>query len=200
MKRTCVDCGKAFEITPSEEQFYHSKGYNLPKRCKACRDNRNGKNLITVKENRPILINISITLIVATIVFVFFTKDTLNNNTSVIICCIVSAILSLLCLIFSRKTKEIDFSFNSKYKYGFYDAESLYTHYKKHGRDTKCKSAEEYLIKANNVIENRNAIHKQTVDDDTTYYIVPTGEFVVVSPAKYIRTYYRTDYKYYLKQ
>lgn len=25
MKRTCVDCGKAFEITPSEEQFYHSK-------------------------------------------------------------------------------------------------------------------------------------------------------------------------------
>ena len=116
MKRTCVDCGKAFEITHSEEQFYHSKGYNLPKRCKACRDNRNGKNLITVKENRPILINISITLIVATIVFVFFTKDTLNNNTSVIICCIVSAILSLLCLIFSRKTKEIDFSFNSKYK------------------------------------------------------------------------------------
>ena len=76
----------------------------------------------------------------------------------------------------------------------------IYTHYKKHGRDTKCKSAEEYLIKANNVIENRNAIHKQTVDDDTAYYIVPTGEFVVVSPAKYIRTYYRTDYKYYLKQ
>ncbi len=34
----CVDCGKPFTFTASEQEFYASKGFdNSPKRCAACR-------------------------------------------------------------------------------------------------------------------------------------------------------------------
>ena len=45
MKRTCKQCGKEFEITDSEVKFYKEKNFDLPKRCKACRDaNKKGGN------------------------------------------------------------------------------------------------------------------------------------------------------------
>ncbi len=35
---TCVDCGKEFVFTASEQEFYAEKGFtNEPKRCKECR-------------------------------------------------------------------------------------------------------------------------------------------------------------------
>ena len=43
MKKTCVQCGKEFEITQSEENFYKSKNLQLPKRCKECRAENKGK-------------------------------------------------------------------------------------------------------------------------------------------------------------
>jgi hypothetical protein len=37
----CKDCGKEFEFSESEQQFYIAKGFdNRPKRCKPCRDKR----------------------------------------------------------------------------------------------------------------------------------------------------------------
>ena len=41
MKRNCVDCGKEFTLTEGEIKFYKSKGFELPKRCKECRDKKN---------------------------------------------------------------------------------------------------------------------------------------------------------------
>lgn len=39
---TCVEgaCRKPFEITAGEQQFFQTKGYAIPKRCKACRAQR----------------------------------------------------------------------------------------------------------------------------------------------------------------
>ena len=34
---TCINCGEKFEFTDSEQQFYKSKNFEIPKRCKACR-------------------------------------------------------------------------------------------------------------------------------------------------------------------
>ncbi len=34
----CQDCGGNFVFTVGEQQFYKSKGFTIPKRCKACRD------------------------------------------------------------------------------------------------------------------------------------------------------------------
>jgi len=38
MKRTCKQCGKEFELSQSEIDFYNGKGLSLPKRCKECRN------------------------------------------------------------------------------------------------------------------------------------------------------------------
>lgn len=33
----CADCGLDFVIEENEAKFYQSKGFDLPKRCPACR-------------------------------------------------------------------------------------------------------------------------------------------------------------------
>lgn len=47
MKRTCIQCGKEFELSNSEIGFYKKRKLSLPKRCKECRElnkkNENGK-------------------------------------------------------------------------------------------------------------------------------------------------------------
>ena len=43
MNRTCIQCGKEFELNESEVSFYEGKGLELPKRCKECRK-ENKKN------------------------------------------------------------------------------------------------------------------------------------------------------------
>ena len=36
LKCACIDCGKIFEITNDQYDFYRSKGFEVPKRCKEC--------------------------------------------------------------------------------------------------------------------------------------------------------------------
>ena len=40
MKRTCKQCGKEFELSSGELEFYESKNLELPKRCKECRQEK----------------------------------------------------------------------------------------------------------------------------------------------------------------
>jgi hypothetical protein len=50
VKRTCKQCGKEFELTEGEISFYESKGLDLPKRCKECREvNKSGKSASDAK-------------------------------------------------------------------------------------------------------------------------------------------------------
>lgn len=37
-RRTCVDCGRSFDITNDQYDYYDRRGYEIPKRCKSCRD------------------------------------------------------------------------------------------------------------------------------------------------------------------
>lgn len=79
--------------------------------------------------------------------------------------------------------------------------EKLQQHFEKHGWETGCATAEEYLAGANAVIANPASLHKlQAEDGDDLYFLESTGEFVVVSPAGYIRTYYLTDRDYFDRQ
>ena len=79
--------------------------------------------------------------------------------------------------------------------------EKLQQHFEKHGWETGCATAEEYLAAANAVIANPASLHKlQAEDGDDLYLLESTGEFVVVSPAGYIRTYYLTDRDYFDRQ
>jgi hypothetical protein len=36
----CSDCGKMFVFTVGEQKFYKQNGYQNPKRCKTCRQQR----------------------------------------------------------------------------------------------------------------------------------------------------------------
>jgi hypothetical protein len=36
----CKDCGKVVYLTPDEEWWFKSKGFNIPKRCHNCRTHR----------------------------------------------------------------------------------------------------------------------------------------------------------------
>lgn len=40
----CKDCGKVAYLTPDEEWWFKSKGFNIPKRCYDCRKHRKGTN------------------------------------------------------------------------------------------------------------------------------------------------------------
>ena len=42
----CQDCGGNFVFTVGEQQFYKSKGFTIPKRCKACRDANKKNNTV----------------------------------------------------------------------------------------------------------------------------------------------------------
>ena len=76
-------------------------------------------------------------------------------------------------------------------------------HYKKHKADTRTSSTEEYLYRANYVINNDDSLHKTEKEDgDDIYYLVSTNELVIVSTDGYIRTYFcpENGKKYFDKQ
>ena len=37
---TCKDCGEKFVFTEGEQEFFESRGFSDPVRCKSCRDAR----------------------------------------------------------------------------------------------------------------------------------------------------------------
>jgi hypothetical protein len=38
---TCKDCGQDFVFTAGEQEFFQTKGFSEPVRCKECRSKRN---------------------------------------------------------------------------------------------------------------------------------------------------------------
>ncbi len=85
----------------------------------------------------------------------------------------------------------------------FRDGEKMRKHFLEHGEATNCDSPEEYLIKANEVIENPKVKRKPETDDgdnDLVYYLSETGEIVFLSGDGYIRTYYIADDEYFERQ
>lgn len=83
----------------------------------------------------------------------------------------------------------------------FRNYHALEDHFEKHGAEMGCATADEYLARANAVIANPKALHKlQAEDGDDLYFLERTGEFVVVSPKGFIRTYFLTDRDYFDRQ
>lgn len=85
----------------------------------------------------------------------------------------------------------------------FRDGEKMQEHFLDHGEETKSDSAEEYLIKANFVIQNPKALKKHETDDDDNdmvYYLSETGEIVFVASDGHIRTYFIADDEYFERQ
>ncbi len=194
MKRICKECGREFEITSGEINFYKSKNLELPKRCKSCRDR--DKNRAQESHSHKSTKN---KLITAAILFICIIttlsgrqlrdagSDNSNDNNSA----------------YYENDNNKNSSSNNASSCQFRSDKYLTEHFEKHGGDFNYSTKEEYLAGANNVISSSNALHKiEKEDGDDVYYLEETNEFVIVSTDGYIRTYFKPEdgIKYYNRQ
>ena len=82
----CVQCGKTFDLSEAEKEFYEEKNLEIPKRCKQCRQaNRIRKNDVVVPRGRErrqkrktamkaVPVTTLIVLIAATFLFLNFVR------------------------------------------------------------------------------------------------------------------------------
>ena len=211
MTRKCVQCGKSFELSQSEIDFYNKKGLELPKRCRACREaNKSGK---TGSENgsavhREVKASsggtgkTSFLKIAAAVLIVLFLgwKALTSSDVSISVDDEESDYQSAVTedqtdVTGQEEETETDSDTgeeNADYvTYSFRSSSLLEQHYEKHGIEMGFSSAEEYEKAASDVVNNPDALHKTEAEDgDYVYYVEETNEFVILSTEGYIRTYF----------
>lgn len=203
--RKCVQCGKIFTLNDSEIDFYNSKNLSLPKRCRTCREINKGKKAEYKRYTKRTKVSEKVSTPTGSVVGFFLLFLLLEMGipvTTAFVVSLVSAMVSaVLIYLFAGRKIEIQEFDTAPYTYTFYDTASMVSHYVKHGKEVGCDSMENYLYKANAVIENPKALKKiQQTDGDTAYFYPPTGDFAVVAKAGYIRTYFKADSHYFNKQ
>lgn len=207
IQKNCVQCGKRFTLNDSEISFYKAKKLSLPKRCKECREKNKSSHSkgssqqyrsYYIKKGKPVRLTSVILAIALTILSVVLKAE----SNWVLCAAALSAVLIFNYIADLLRSKVFIQEFDtSPYRHSFYDTQSMVEHYVKHGKEIGCSSMEEYLAKANRVIDSPRSLSKQQkADGDTCYFIRSTNEFVVVAKAGYIRTYYIASEKYFNKQ
>lgn len=225
MKCTCKQCGKTFELSDSEIDFYKNKNLNLPKRCKECRqankqkrgslpygaDEREEYNQYSKERKQSdnkisrwlyVVMAVSILLIILGITV----PNILLGQSDIYS---VGRVENQTGTDLSEpalnagEPQETAQSGSAAELYTFRNNDFLIEHYQKHGIEMGFTSAEDYQAAANAVINNENSLHKLEAEDgDDVYYLEATNDFVIVSTDGYIRTYFRPDSgkSYYDKQ
>ena len=186
----CVQCGKSFDLSEAEKQFYEEKNLEIPKRCKQCRQsNRIRKNDVVVprggerrKKRKSVMKAVPATtfliLIAATFLFLHFVRGGQQERTA------------------RNSTIETQKDFSSSIQKAvlFRSEQLLEEHYEKHGKEMGYASAEEYLAGANAAIHRSDVLQKKEKEDgDDVYYVEATNDLVIVSTDGYIRTYFRPE-------
>lgn len=186
MKRICKQCGKEFELTSSEIEFYKGKNLELPKRCKECRDKKKQPNQISnPMPLRGLKMPIITVISVLAVICGFFAWDKPQSSDYD-----TAPITSEL----QRNEKNTSSVSDEENTLCFRNSQLLEEHYEKHGMDMGFSSVKEYESAARAVVANSNALHKiEAEDGDDVYYLEDTNEFVIVSTDGYIRTYFCPD-------
>lgn len=195
MTNKCVECGKQFELTGAELDYYKENGLEIPTRCRACRrtDRMKRNDAIVPKrrerrKNRKVVLQsvpkpIFFFLVVLAFLLISYVRGNLQSS--------------------DTANQQATTPSNVQEAVLFRSVELLNSHYEKHGREMGYASAEEYLAGANAAINNSTALHKtQKEDGDDVYYVETTNDLVIVSTDGYIRTYFRPDdgVRYYERQ
>lgn len=206
MKRTCIQCGKEFELSNSEIGFYKKRKLSLPKRCKECRDkNKKAKqdgssekpeqkrvDFAGTKENPSGKINESAD-----------TRNNKGNRKMPKLAAILICAAAILYYLITGQLPQTDVPKQDEISYTFRSEKLFEEHYEKHGIEMGFATAEDYLEGANLVIADPDALHKiEAEDGDDIYFLEDTNEFVVVSTDGYIRTYFEPEdgIEYYERQ
>jgi len=98
---------------------------------------------------------------------------------------------------------EANKSYVSNTQVGDFAPGQLAAHYQKHGYQFDNISQDEYLAGARALLSgvaDNDLLEKRRSNGDTLHYRVSTGEFAVMASDGRIRTYFRTDYQYWLRQ
>ena len=225
MKYICKQCGKEFEITEREAEFFLSKGMELPKRCKECRSankkkKENGFDASTYRtrqmperstgyptsKSKYLKVILGIVAILISVVLGFTKLPALIGNNSDY----DDSSASTTVYTFSGygtssaiidETEEYVYWSENENLLTFRNANLLMSHYQKHGAEVGASSPDEYQRKAAAVVSSENVLHKtESEDGDYVYFNPSTGEFVIVSTDGYIRTYYIADMDYFERQ
>jgi len=96
-----------------------------------------------------------------------------------------------------------DKSYTTHVAAGDFAPGQLEAHYAKHGYQFGNISQEEYLQNARallNAPADNDVLEKTRSDGDVLRYRVSTGEFAVMTGDGRIRTYFKTDHRYWLRQ
>lgn len=215
MKKTCLQCGKEFELTQSEIDFFKQKGLSIPKRCKSCREENRTDRTPTVRRpessnngSQPRKVNptiFMIALILLVVVFLgvkYFVDGGKGETTAATTAQNMTQATtaepgtdatgdSTEATTEAPTEKQTDAPTEPAKEYKFRNNSLLKQHYEKHGIEMGFASQEEYELAAAAVINNPKALHKTEKEDgDFVYYVEETNEFVILSTDGYIRTYF----------
>lgn len=214
MKYICKQCGKEFEITEGEADFFLSKGMELPKRCKECRQankikKENDSDAAIRLARKPSKVkNLKVILgIVAILISVVlgFTKlpALIGNNSDYDDYSVSTTVYTFSGYGTSSAIagEAEDYLPVDENMLTFRNVDLLISHYQKHGAEVGASSPDDYQRKAAAVVSSENVLHKtESEDGDYVYFNPSTGEFVIVSTDGYIRTYYIADMDYFERQ
>jgi len=79
----------------------------------------------------------------------------------------------------------------------------LEAHYQKHGGQFGAITIDQYLNQAREILDapaGNDVLEKMRPNGDILHYRVSTGEFAVMTPHGRIRTYFKTDFGYWMRQ
>ena len=79
----------------------------------------------------------------------------------------------------------------------------LEAHYQKHGQQFGSIAIEEYLAQARSLLDappGKDILEKIRPNGDILHYRVSSGEFAVMTPRGRIRTFFKTDMRYWMRQ
>lgn len=181
MKKTCVRCGKEFEISEIEISFYHQKKLEIPEMCYACRREerirrnapvvprgigRRGKNRFGIGHAMPGMMSILLLLAVYMLGRSYF--PAVGGG------------------IGSDSGHTVTQSGVQAKTYIFQNFDLLIQNYEEFGTVMGYDSEEKYLAAANKVIADPETVHR-TEDGEEIYDRKRTKERVVISKDGYIR-------------
>ncbi|MDD5194812.1 MAG: hypothetical protein PHQ96_03940 [Candidatus Omnitrophica bacterium] len=98
---------------------------------------------------------------------------------------------------------EANAGYAANVKAGDFVPGELEAHYVKHGAEFGAITKEQYLQSARallNAAPGQDVLEKTRSNGDILHYRISTGEFAVMTARGRIRTYFKADYKYWMRQ
>lgn len=196
----CVQCGKVFDLSEAEKDYYEEKGLQAPTRCRQCRQSNRLSNKedaiprgrMRRQERRNAIRKVPVLTLVMLIAATFAFLNLVRRDSGVKPGTGTGRVVSGTALSTDAGNKKKPASIQPAVM--FRSEQLLKEHYEKHGREMGYESSDEYLAGANAAIHHSKALHKtQKEDGDDVYYVASTNDFVVVSTDGYIRTYFRPE-------